>query len=66
MDQATLFQKLSPLEKKWFAIALGGMVIADGAVDETELSYLQKAISFLEASRSIDLINSSSPINLAG
>lgn len=45
---------LSADEKKWFAIAITGIVVADGVISQDEIVYLQKALAFLENKATID------------
>lgn len=48
MISDSFINRLPTGAKNWLAIAIGGMIVADGVVDEDELQYLQKALSFLE------------------
>ena len=40
-------EEMSEAEKKWFALSIAGMVVADGRTDQSEMSFLREAINFL-------------------
>jgi hypothetical protein len=43
-----VIESMSPDEKEWFALAIVGMIWADGRVDKAELAYLKNIIGFLK------------------
>lgn len=50
----SFIEKLPKHTKKWIAMALAGMVVADGVVDNSELDALKEAIGFLDDTASIE------------
>ena len=49
-------EKLSAEQKLWFGYAIAGMITADGAVSDSEISYLKEAINFLDSRDEINNI----------
>ena len=45
---------MSVAEKKWFALSIAGMVVADGRTDQSEMSFLREAINFLPEKEEIN------------
>ncbi len=53
MDNA-LIDNLNNEQKKWLAIAVTGVVIADGVLDDSEIDFLENVLSFLENEEMVD------------